>query len=571
MKYKSFLASVATIAFAFSIQPVQAVTPSDIGTIVDIVDESTNDYIENYQLLDFGSGNIGSIYIENNLYKIKTSFDSGKTWSEAFDLTNATDPFRSPIFEVLNNTQFIMLWSEGWNTYDDYLSAVFTVSPTGITKSDTVTVYVNDNINRQILMYSQGYVIVGDGAIYLYLGIMDYMDYSNPNSVWEFTSLDNGATWTKTAEVMTTATNMQGSVANAKYMGDGKRVVLMTGRTYAQNDARTLLRYFDGTSWQTLLEDPAENYRTYFVEPTKNGAGLVVVGYNNAGIFDVATYVWTDMTSAPLVTLKHNEAYAEVYAVSSDGDSRIAMTYVDKANGQNFYGARSVETEISTDAGVTWTNVVHDTVDDAIPAQDMRLYGSFVLVGDNNQIITSYAYNTATMDGFTVKFVTSNDNGQTWSEPVVVIDGMVNDNWSEQFTWSKGGDAYYSFTKAFDLANNYYSVPAIITIKGAPALPEKTTYKQQFKYKKFSMWSTEKAALREWANLFPDGTDFVVTAPNYTKVNQKVAAARSLTRANAVAKVLRNCGLDVTVVKGRLVKKLHPSAGRQVIARLATK
>jgi hypothetical protein len=123
-------------------------------------------------------------------------------------------------------------------------------------------------------------------------------------------------------------------------------------------------------------------------------------------------------------------------------------------------------------------------------------------------------------------------------------------------------------TLAYDLQNNYNYAPVLLTFESQSQLPEKLGFKAGFKFGAVKLGSAKKAALKAWAESIPEGTDVRVTAPNFEKPDAKAKAARSLKRAQQVANILRNAGLEVQLVKGKYVKWVDPAKGRLVKIRI---
>lgn len=554
MRIKKLVIGLLMASLGFSFQSASALEVSDVRPMIPVTDPAAENWFSMTSLVEMSKNTLVVAYKEND-YFAKASTDGGETWGETVNL--GSPGFWTPGVSLIkvDETHLLMTYRDNSGAY---WSKIGTLTGNSLTFSDPTAIYTPSN-NITLLLSSYA-TIVDSGNLYAYFPLVNYQTFNGESELVEYVSTDMGATWTLNSTIITYSEARMANGIKVILLEDGRKVIYCS-LSDTGNNRYAMLKVSNGANWD-LVSDDDELLGSNMVS-VNNGKGVALMGTGTDGHF-VNTHIWADIDESPTIANNQSDAWAGGQTIVSDGDSTIAIQFVDKMNPPNSYGGRSAEILITKDLGATWSTHIFETIADEVPTEDYRLYGSFLVMGEDGGFLYGYATNELDQSGLTIKLSTSLDGGESWTEPSILIDGYVLDTWGWTGPWYSGESPILIGTVARDITNNYYMGVDVIKFNMPQALPDKLIFKSKFEYGKLKLTTTEKADLRAWADQIADDTSVVVTAPDYIKPDVKRKAKRSLARANLVAKILRNSGLQVTVVEGEVVKAISPQKGRTV-------
>ena len=554
MRIKRLIIGLLVAALGFGFQSANALQASDARPMIPITDPTAENWFAMRSFIEMSKNTFVVLYKENDYYA-KVSTDGGETWGETTDLgsfgfwTNGVNLIK------IDATHLLLTYRDNGG---GFLSRIGTLTGNTVSFSDPTSIYTPAN---NLTLFLSTYATVADGNnLYAYFPLVNYQNFTGQTELVEYKSTDLGATWTPNSTILTYSENRIVNGIQAVLLDDGRRVVHST-MSDLNNDLYTILKVSNGSNWDLISNDAELQWGNMAV--VNDGKGLALMSTGGGG-HSLNTRIWQDIDNQPIISNNQSEAWAGGQMMVTDGGSTVAIQYVDKMNQPNSYGGRSAEILITKDFGATWSSHVFETIPDDAPAADYRLYGSFLVMGEDGGFLYGYGTNAADQEGFTIKISTSLDGGTTWTDPTVLIDGYEYDTWGWTGPWYSGESPILVGTVARDITNNYYMGINAIKFNMPVLLPDKLIFRSKFEYGRLKLTTTEKAELREWAEQIADGTSVVVTAPDFIKPDVKRKAKRSLSRANFIAKILRNSGLEVSVVKGKMVKAISPAKGRTV-------
>ncbi|MEY3407407.1 MAG: repeat-like domain, partial [Actinomycetota bacterium] len=433
-----------------------------------------------------------------------------------------------------------------------------TVSGSTITWESPVIVSANDTRAASLQPGLPGLAVAEENQIYIY-AIGTDLDWSPTLTVFfQFVSNDNGATWSRQETSYVREDNLSYNYFQILDLTGPAHAIAATGYrqeqtapNYYESISYQDIRVFDGSGWSSLYNHQGRDANAGVIN---NGQGIATGFYTRDGLAHTA--VWQNVSSPVIETNGLSTHTIEDPVLETDGKNRIAFSYAEQLPNNEI----AFHLRISTDFGVTWSDNPVVTL-----AAGNWVCPGFTLLGADTEII--FGYGVYGEEGCSLNVVISNDSGQTWTDPVEVIEGDVSDFWSAEPHWVAGSDATVILTHVVNL-ENYYYVPTALRFSTAATGPEKRSFKASFKFGELKLSTVKKAALNSWADQIPDGTTVQVKAPDFEQPNAKEKRQRSIQRAKVVAKILRATGVNVRWVPGKVVKWVDPAKGRLVKVRI---
>lgn len=562
MRFKRLVTAVLVAALGFTLQPAVAIEVTDIRPLIPVTDAVATDYFYSKDLIQMSDTQYVSFY-QGNTYFATVSDDAGETWGTPVDLGSPSWWGPSIKFEKVNDTQILMTYR---NAAGSFVGQVGTVGDGTIAFGSPFLIYDANNNPVVTALAAIDFIIDGSDW-YVYLPTLNYTNFNGAGEMIELHSSDGGSSWNQISTPLPLSEDKMSEGLDAFLMADGTRVLYMQP-TDRNNVRTTYIKFFDGKAWQTLSDNPELKNAVGVL--VNNGNGLAFAAPGTIG-YHMNTFVWETLDSQPNILLNQSAAPVGWHQINSDGGSLIAIQYVGDVNLPNMWGARSAEISISTDFGATWSTHAFEVMPEEQTALEYRIYGDFLSISPSGEILYTWTTGSGEENGESTYLSTSSDSGATWSDAYELIDGNVASAWGWKGFWIEGQSPLFVGTYETDYPDNYYAYVKAMKFNMPPALPDKLNFKAKFEYGRLRLITTEKARLVEWAEQIADGNYVTVTAPNYIKGEVKRKAKRSLARANAIAKILRNKGLYVTVVEGKLVREISPAKGRQVLIEIDLK
>jgi hypothetical protein len=292
--------------------------------------------------------------------------DAFQVWSPPAALSNAGDRARQPAITADDAGNFHATWMQRNTSAEDYQAFYSKYSGGGFpTWSSPVQVSVAPSARAW-----EGTIEVGtDGTIWVV--------YNNDGEgagvefVYAVKSTDGGATWSTTADTLSSGGNIGSSSTNARVTlaaGPNGRMAAIwhDGQPWNTDRREIFVNLFDGSSWgsmemisDTTSADRAANwYPTVAIDA--NSVIYTIYHTNNASGDTTRQLLlqkkaWTDPWSASTTSVIDYEYAGDLLSTSATIDENGFLHLVNRRDRDDGTGLDNVVYRISPDGGATWS------------------------------------------------------------------------------------------------------------------------------------------------------------------------------------------------------------------------